>query len=352
MRRRRLGLVTVALVLLLAEATALSLATGPAPLPAGKAFRILLAPLPGLAGLATDASESECQIVREVRLPRFLLAFLVGAALAVAGVVLQSLFQNPMAEPSIIGVSSGAALGATAAIILGLDLARWGMLGGNLAGLGLSPRTAAAFAGAVGVTALVYVLSRRGGRTPVGLLLLTGLAVASLCSSLASLILVLGRNAQVTDVVFWMMGSVSYQGWREVQMLMPWALLGTALAYLYSRDLNALLLGDEQAAFLGVPVERVKLVMLACGALLAGAAVAVAGIVGFVGLVVPHVMRLLVGPEHRVLVPLSFLGGGLVVVLAAVVSTLLGAAPLGIITALLGAPFFLYLLHRQGAYRF
>jgi iron complex transport system permease protein len=288
--------VTVALLLLIAEATALSLATGPAPLPPGKAFRLLLAPLPGLHGLAADATESERQIVWEVRLPRFLLAFLVGAALAVAGVVLQSLFQNPMAEPSIIGVSSGAALGATAAIILGLDFARWGLLGLNFARLGLSPRTAAAFAGAVGTTALVYVLARRGGRTPVGLLLLTGLAVASLCSSLASLILVLGRNAQVTDVVFWMMGSVSYQGWREVQMLLPWSLLGTALAYVYSRDLNALLLGDEQAAFLGVPVERVKLVMLACGALLAGASVAVAGIVGFVGLVVPHVMRLLVGP--------------------------------------------------------
>jgi iron complex transport system permease protein len=334
--------VTFALLLLLAEATALSLATGPAPLPAGKAFRILVAPLPGLHGLAADATGTEHEIVWQVRLPRFLLAFLVGAALAVAGAVLQSLFQNPMADPSIIGVSSGAALGATAAIILGLDFSFWG----------LSARTLAAFIGALGVAGLVYVLSRRGGRTPVGLLLLTGIAVASLCSSVASLILVLGQNGQISDVVFWMMGSVSYQGWREVQMILPGALLGTGMAFVYARDLNALLLGDEQAAFLGIPVERVKLVMLACGALLAGAAVAVAGIVGFVGLVVPHVMRLLVGPEHRVLVPLSFLAGGLVVALSALASTLLGNAPLGIITALLGAPFFLYLLHRQGSYRF
>jgi iron complex transport system permease protein len=342
MKRWRVWVVTLALVVLIAEATALSLATGPAPLPAGKVFRVLLSPLPGLQGLAADISPRESQIVWEVRLPRFLLAFLVGAALAVAGVVLQSLFQNPMAEPSIIGVSSGAALGATAAIIAGLDFAAWG----------LSGRTVAAFIGAVGVTALVYVLSRRGGRTPVGLLLLTGIAIASLCSSVASLILVLGRNHQVTDVVIWMMGSVSYQGWHEVQMVVPWALVGTAVALVYSRELNALLLGDEQAAFLGVPVERVKLLMLGCGALLAGAAVAVAGIVGFVGLVVPHVMRLLVGPEHRVLVPLSFLGGGLIVSLSALVSTLLGAVPLGIITSLIGAPFFLYLLHRQGTYRF
>lgn len=342
MRRWRQWAVTIGLLLLIAEATALSLATGPAPLPAGRAFRILLAPLPGLHQLAADASDMDLQIVWEVRLPQFLLAFLVGAALAVAGVVLQSLFQNPMAEPSIIGVSSGAALGATAAIILGLDVARWG----------LSARTVAAFIGALGVTAMVYMLSRRGGRTPVGLLLLTGLAVASLCSSVASLILVLGKNAQVSDVVRWMMGSVSYQGWREVQMILPWALLGTAAALVFSRDLNALLLGDEQAAFLGVPVERVKLLMLGCGALLAAASVAVAGIVGFVGLVVPHVMRLLVGPEHRVLIPLSFLGGGLVVALSALASTLLHGAPLGIITALIGAPFFLYLLHRQGTYRF
>jgi iron complex transport system permease protein len=338
----RRAAIFLVLLVLLAEATVLSLATGPAPLPAGKALRILLSPLPYLHGLAADAGETERNIVFQVRLPRFLLALLVGASLAVAGVVLQSLFQNAMADPAIIGVSAGGALGATVAVMLGLDFALFG----------LGPRTLAAFLGAVGVTGLVYVLSRRGGRTPVGLLLLTGLAVASLCSSLASLLLVLGKAGQVTDVVFWMMGSVAYQGWREVQMVLPYALLGTALAFAYSRELNALLLGDEQAAFLGIPVERAKLVLLACGALLAAASVAVAGIVGFVGLIVPHVMRLLVGPEHRVLVPVSFLAGGLVVTLSALVATMLGAVPLGIITSLLGAPFFLYLLHRQGGYRF
>ncbi len=342
MRGWRRTAIFVALLILLAEATVLSLATGPAPLPAGKAFRILLSPLPYLHGLAADAGENERNIVFQVRLPRFLLALLVGASLAVAGMVLQSLFQNAMADPAIIGVSAGGALGATVAVMLGLDFALFG----------LGPRTLAAFVGAVGVTGLVYALSRRGGRTPVGLLLLTGLAVASLCSSLASLLLVLGKAGQVTDVVFWMMGSVAYQGWQEVQMILPYALLGAALAFAYSRELNALLLGDEQAAFLGIPVERAKLVLLACGALLAAASVAVAGIVGFVGLIVPHVMRLLVGPEHRVLVPVSFLAGGLVVTLSALVATMLGAVPLGIITSLLGAPFFLYLLHRQGGYRF
>ena len=342
MRRLRQAAVLVALVVLLAEAAALALATGPAPLPAAKAARILLSTAPGLHHLADDATPTERSIVLEVRLPRLLLALLVGAALAVSGVILQSLFQNPMADPSIIGVSSGAALGATAAIVLGL----------NFTFLGLTSLPLAAFVGALGVTALVYVLSRRGGRTPVGLLLLTGLAVASLCSSLASLLLVEAKQGQVTDVVFWMMGSVAYQDLSYVHMLWPWALGGTALAWVYARELNALLLGDEQAAYLGLSVERTKMLLLACGALLAGAAVAAAGIVGFVGLVVPHVMRLLVGPDHRWLVPASFLGGGLVVSLASVLATLLGAAPLGIITALLGAPFFLYLLHRRGVYRF
>jgi iron complex transport system permease protein len=342
MSRWRKVAVMIGLVALLAEAAALSLATGPASVPPGRAMRILLTPLPGLHGLAPEATVIERAVVLEVRLPRLLLGLLVGAALAVAGVVMQALFQNPMAEPSIIGVSSGAALGATIALVLG----------GVLPWLGGVSLPIFAFAGALGTSALVYILARRGGRTPVGLLLLTGIAVGSLCSAIASLILVQGKNGQVTDVVFWMMGSVAYQGWKEVRMILPYAILGSCFAYAYARDLNALLLGDEQAAFLGIPVERVKLLLLACGALLAGAAVAVAGIVGFVGLVVPHLMRLLLGPDHRLLLPASFLAGGLVVTVAALVATMLGAVPLGIITSLLGAPFFLYLLHRQGKYRF
>lgn len=342
MSRWRKVAVIVALLALLVEAAALSLATGPAPVPSGRALRILLSPVPGLQHLASDATATERTIVLEVRLPRLLLGLLVGAALAVAGVVMQALFQNPMAEPSLIGVSSGAALGATIAVILGHTLP-------VLAG---APMTLFAFGGALAVSALVYTLARRGGRTPVGLLLLTGIAVGSLCSSVASLILVRGNNGQVTDVVFWMMGSVAYQGWGHVRMLLPYALLGSLLAYAYSRDLNAFLMGDEQAAHLGVPVEQVKLIMLGCGALLAAAATAVAGIVGFVGLVVPHLMRLLLGPDHRLLTPASFLAGGLVVTVAALVATMLGAVPLGIITSLLGAPFFLYLLHRQSKYRF
>lgn len=342
MRRWQNLAVMVVLIVLLVEVAAVFLATGPAPLPAGKALRILFSPLPYLHHLADGASPTELNIVLSVRLPLLLLALLVGAALAVSGVLMQALFQNPMAAPSIIGVSAGAALGATASIILGFSFTLWG----------LSSLPLSAFVGAVMVAALVYLLSRRGGRTPVGLLLLTGIAVGSLCSAAASLILVRGEQGQVTGVVFWMMGSVAYQEWAHVRMIAPYALLGSVLAYAYSRDLNALLLGDEQAAYLGIAVERVKFLLLACGALLAGAAVAVAGVVGFVGLVVPHVMRLLVGPDHRVLLPASFLAGGLVVTLAAHVASMLGNVPLGIITSLLGAPFFLYLLHRQRDYHF
>jgi iron complex transport system permease protein len=341
MKRWRITFVVIALVLLLAEASMLSLVTGSSSLSAGEAVRILVSPL--FPDAAVEASPTEIVIVREVRLPRFLLAFLVGAALAVSGTIMQALFQNPMADPSIIGVSAGAALGAVASLII---------LPAGLSFLGMSILPWAAFVGALGVTALVYVLSRRGGRTPVGLLLLTGIAVGSLCSAATSLILIRGNQGQVTDMVTWTMGSVSFQSMDHVLLILPYAIVGSMVAYLYARDLNALLLGDEQAAYLGIAVERVKFILLGVGALLAAAAVAVAGIVGFVGLVVPHLMRILVGPDHRVLLPTSFLAGGLVVVLAAMASNLLGGMPLGIITALLGAPFFLYLLHRQKAYRF
>ena len=340
--RQRYGAVIIGLAVVLLGTTALSLATGPSPLPAVKAVRILLGGLPGLDGLAADASASDRAIVLDIRLPRLVLALLVGASLAVAGAVMQGFFQNPMAAPSILGVSAGATLGATAAIILGLNFWVWG----------LSSVLVAAFVGALLVSAAVYVLSRRAGRTPVTLLLLTGIAVGSLCSAVSSFILFRGQQGDLDLVIFWMMGSLANRGWPEVRMVFPYALAGSAIVYAYSRDLNALLLGDEQAYHLGIPVERVKLILLGLASLLAAAAVAVAGIIGFVGLVVPHLIRLMVGPDHRILLPLCFLAGGIVVGLSDMVANLAGEIPIGIITSLLGAPFFLYLLHRRREYEF
>ena len=334
--------VAVALVVVLVALVVVSLATGPSALPAGRAMRILLSPLPGLHGLAPDASTAERAIVLDIRLPRLILALLVGAALGVAGAVMQGFFQNPMAAPSILGVSAGATLGATAAIMLGLE---WWVLG-------LSPVPVAAFLGALVVSAAVYLLSRRGGRTPITLLLLTGIALGSLCSAVSSLILVRGQRGDLDLVIFWMMGSLANASWTQVGMVLPYAIFGSVVVYLYCRDLNVLLLGDEQAYHLGIPVERVKLILLVLASLLAAAAVAVTGIIGFVGLVVPHLIRLMVGPDHRILLPLCFLAGGIVLGLSDMVANLAGEIPIGIITSLIGAPFFLYLLHRRREYEF
>ncbi len=255
---------------------------------------------------------------------------------------MQSFFQNPMAAPSILGVSAGAALGATAAIMLGLNIGFWGF--------GAVP--VAAFVGALAVSAAVYLLSRRGGRTPVTLLLLTGIALGALASAISSFLLIRGQQGDLDMVIIWMMGSIANRGWEHVQMILPYTLGATAIVYLYSRELNVLMMGDEQAYYLGVPVERVKLILLVLASLLAAAAVAVTGTIGFIGLIVPHLMRLLVGPNHRILLPMCLLAGGVVLGLSDIVANLAGEIPIGIVTSLLGAPFFLYLLHRSRDYEF
>ncbi len=287
-----------------------------------------------------DLGARDVTIVRDIRLPRLLLAMMVGACLAVAGVVMQAFFQNPMAAPSIIGVSAGGALGATAAIMLGFEFWLWR----------LSSVTVSAFVGALGVTALVYLLSRRGGRTPVGVLLLTGIAVGAMASAMSSLLLITYGHGQMDRVVYWMLGSLSAADWARVQMIWPFALFGCTFVYLYGRDLNVLLLGDEQAHYLGLNVEQVKLVLITLSSLLAAAAVAVSGIIGFVGLIVPHITRLIVGPDHRWLLPTAGLAGAVLLAFADLGARLCHEIPIGIITAMLGGPFFLYLIHKRRAY--
>ncbi|MCC7261056.1 MAG: iron chelate uptake ABC transporter family permease subunit, partial [Candidatus Latescibacteria bacterium] len=281
----------------------------------------------------------EVTIVRDIRLPRVILAALVGAMLALSGAVMQGFFQNPMADPYIIGVSSGAALGATTALSLAIDFWVWG----------ISSVSVFAFAGALMAALLVAGISLRGGRLPVTVVLLSGVAVASLVSALTPL-LMLAAHADLQRIFFWLMGSLSARRWDHVRMVWPYALGGAILLQFYARDLNLILQGEEQAQYLGVEVERVKRVLLVVSALLTAAAVAVSGVIGFVGLIVPHVMRLLVGPDHRRLFPASLLGGAILVVGADLLARLLLAPaelPIGVITSLLGCPFFLYLLRRS-----
>ncbi len=333
---------TLALTLLgcLLVAAVLSVGTGASGLSPAAAVRGLFAGPPSPSEPAEAAAAQG--IVWNIRAPRLLLALLVGAALAVSGVVLQAFFQNPMAAEYVVGVSAGGALGATISFVL------WSAT--TL--LGLASRTLFAFVGALGTTTVVYVLSRRGGRVPVSTLLLTGMAINALASALCSLLLLVAKASDVSLVVFWLMGSVADRGWLAVWILTGPVVLGLLAVYLLSRELNVLLMGEETAHHLGVDVERTKRMLLVLSSVLAAACVAVTGMIGFVGLIVPHLMRLLTGPDHRVLLPAAAIGGAVLLVVADVLARSVAAPveiPIGIITSILGCPFFLFLLQRSRA---
>ncbi len=277
--------------------------------------------------------ETDQRIVGKLRLPRIALAGAVGFALASAGTVMQGFFRNPMADPSIIGVSSGAAVGAVAALALpGV--------------VPIGPRWAA-FAGALATAFLVYAIATEDGRTPVATLLLAGVAVQTLLGAVVSYLLVLSGD-QLREAMYWLMGNLHASTWSDVEFALPVAVLGFAALSAFAQDLNVLLLGEEDATHLGVEVERTKRLLLALSSLVTAAAVAVAGVIGFVGLVVPHMMRLLVGPDHRILLPTSALAGASFLVTADTLARSGPAeVPVGIVTAAIGAPFFLFLLRRR-----
>ncbi|TKX59918.1 cobalamin ABC transporter permease BtuC [Halorubrum sp. SS7] len=288
------------------------------------------------------------QIVVGVRLPRILLAALVGFALAAAGTVMQGFFRNPMADPSIIGVSSGAAVGAVAFIVFPVALSTTvalPLLGPVEVALSRGAGTSLfAFVGALVAAFGVYAIATRGGRTPVATLLLAGVAVQTFLGAVVSY-LQLQAGESLRQIVAWLMGHLSGAAWSEVALTAVVVPPLFAVLLAYARDLNVLLLGEEEARGLGIAVERTKRVLLAASALVTAAGVAFAGVIGFVGLIVPHMLRLVVGPDHRVLLPTAALSGGTFLVAA---DTLARSAPaeypVGIITAAVGAPFFVYLL--------
>jgi iron complex transport system permease protein len=319
------------LALGLAVALAAALLLGPSGLKPDQVWHALLNP---------SSADTAARIVWDARLPRVFLAFVVGAALSVAGAVMQGFFQNPLAESSIIGVSAGAYLGATIAIVTGLSrIGPWVSL------------PASAFIGALAAVMVVYTLARRGGTTPVPTLLLTGIAIGSLCSAIASLIMIRAQRGDMDLVVFWMLGSLANRGWTEVAIITPYVAVATVLAVVFARYLDVLSLGDEQAAYLGLPVRSVRIGFIVLAALLAAAEVSVTGIIGFVGLVVPHICRLLFGARHRVLIPTAAVVGMIVLAWADVVANVSGEIPVGIVTAALGSPFFLWLLRQRELHR-
>ena len=335
-RRRAFTISGLVLVCVLAMAAATTV--GGVPIPLATTFQILLSKLP-FARITPTWPDTTETIVLAMRLPRVILAGLVGAALALAGATYQGLFRNPLADPYLIGVAQGAALGAVAGFLLPA-----GWLG---AGPGMIP--VLAFLGAVFSVSVVYLLARVGRTLPVTTLILAGVALGALWNSVVSYLLI-NSGDRLNGIIFWLMGSFSLSQWSEVRVALPYVVVGSAVILLYARSLNVMQLDEEQAQQLGINVERVKLILLAAATLITAAAVSFVGIIGFVGIVVPHVTRLLWGPDHRLLLPLSMVSGAIFLVLADMLArTVLAPTelPVGIITAISGVPFFLYLLRRK-----
>ncbi|HET6456582.1 MAG TPA: iron chelate uptake ABC transporter family permease subunit [Armatimonadota bacterium] len=285
-------------------------------------------------------SEPIDRIIWQIHIPRMLLGALVGMTLAMAGVVLQGLLLNPLADPYMIGVSSGAAVGAGLAVILGLS--------GILMGFGIP---VFAFISALIAVLAVYLLAHRGGKVSVLSFILAGVVIGSfMWAALTFLMTVASQNLET--IVFWTMGSLAGSDpWSRVLMLTPFAFLGFFALYAFARDLNLFALGEESARYLGLEVESLKRILIGAVTLMTAAAVSVSGTIGFVGLMVPHITRRLVGPDHRVLLPCSALLGATFMIAAdAIARTAMAPSeiPVGVITALLGAPFFLYLLRKAG----
>jgi iron complex transport system permease protein len=294
------------------------------------------------ASLSAGIDDSVRYIALHVRLARVCLALAVGAGLAMAGAVYQGVLLNPLADPFTLGVSTGAAFGACVAILLGWTGTTW---------MGINLLPAAAFAGALAALYGVYLLGRMEGRLQSTTLVLAGIIVSTFLSALISLLKSLNEDS-VSTIVFWIMGSLSGRNWAHVALVWPYLMVGGAVILFHARELDLLSLGDAQAQQMGVDVGRVRFRLLLAASLITGATVAVSGVVGFVGLVVPHVVRLSLGPVHRRLLPLVMLAGGLLVLVADTLarSILPGGEelPVGVVTAILGGPFFCYLmLHRK-----
>lgn len=331
----------VAFALILVVSVVVSLSLGSARLPLGEVWQILLHRLSGGVFFQGEWPGADEAIILRVRLPRVVLAVLVGAALALAGAGFQGVLRNPLADPYTLGVASGSSVGAAFLMLFGLQ---------GLIGQWTVPIVA--FLMGMLTLVLVFLLAGSvGGKkgAQVETLILAGVVVQAFFGSLVSLMVSLA-NKVVNDIVFWLMGSLSMRGWNYSLVILPYLVLGLLVLIGFSRSLNLFALGEHQAEHMGVDVRRTKIIVLSVSTLLTAAAVSVSGVIGFVGLVVPHLVRLLTGPDYRRLIPLSALAGGTYVLWADSIARLAlnpREIPLGVVTALIGAPFFAYLLRRQ-----
>ena len=328
-KRKQYGIIIIFLISLLFVSFIFSITQGAAEIPVSRLPEIL----------AGGGTQTEKTIIFEIRIPRAILAVLVGASLSISGVVLQALFRNPMADPYILGISSGAGFGAAAAMLFGISFTF----------IGFSGISAAAFFGGIIAILIVYNIAKIKGSLPVQTLLLSGIAVGAFFSACIAVLMFIAGN-KLHGIVFWLFGSMSFASWDNIIVIIPYFIICSIIIYIFSRDLNVMLLGEEDAKALGIDTETVKKVLLGCATMLTAAAVSVSGLIGFIGLVIPHITRILIGPDHRILIPASVFIGSIALLLTDTLArTIISPVdiPVGIITSLFGAPFFIYLLKKR-----
>ena len=344
-RTSRWKLNVILLIVALIVTVLVSLNVGYAQISFTNILAILGKQVPFLNGFVDSSGvlPSDTAIILQIRLPRIIAGVIVGAALAAAGVLYQGVFKNPMADSYVLGVSAGAAVGATFSILFGVSFAIFGF----------RLTQVAAFLGALLAMFLVYNISRVGSRVPVTTLLLCGIAVNFFLFAVVGLMEVIAGD-ELHAIVFWLIGGFSNVLWKDIWAMLPFIIFGTVVAYFYARDLNLLALGEDTAQHLGVNVERAKLILLVLASLITAAAVSVGGLIGFVGLMIPHVTRQVIGPDHRILFPTSTIIGAIFLVIcddiARVVASPFASTlelPVGIVTMLFGAPFFILLFRRK-----
>lgn len=334
-----LGILIIAFIIVLV----LSLNLGSADISFSDILKILTRQIPFLDTTVEPYNilPSDETIILRLRLPRVLCGAIIGASLATAGVVYQGIFRNPMADPYVIGAMSGASLGAALVFVLGIGVSLFGV----------NTLQILAFVGALLTILAVYSIAKTGSRVPVTMLLLTGVAVTYFQSAIVTFLQTIAPDKVLHGLTFWLIGSLSAtESWDNVWSVLPFLIIGFTIAYLYGRDLNILALGEEQAQHLGVEIEKVKRILLIAATLMTAAAVSVSGLIGFVGLIIPHLTRVVIGPDHRILLPTSaIIGAAFLMTSDAVARVIMGSgeAPVGVITAIAGGPFFIYLLRRR-----
>lgn len=298
-----------------------------------------------MLGRGPHNGSAEHFLLWQIRLPRIILAGLTGAGLAIVGAAIQGLFRNPLADPTLIGVSSGAMMFAVLSMVL-----MGSVLSSMTDILQQSTVAVAAFSGGILTTYLVYFLSQRQGKVYVMTMLLAGIAISALAASVSGFFIYVSDDQQLRDITFWTMGSMGGASWTQIGLLGPVILLAILTLHPFARSLNAILLGEQEAVYLGVPTEKIKARIILIAAVIVGLCISMTGLIGFVGLIIPHFLRLLRGSDYRFLLPASALAGAVfLIIVDTLARTLIAPAelPIGILTALIGAPFFLWLLLRS-----